>query len=187
MQKFAAGLIFTLVGYVIANYMLEGPVAVYVSMLLSYHLFLGFLVAANRQRGMSLPIGPTIRTHLACLAIMLGVAMVREHILLFGLLRYLVPALAPFEAEWLFSGGRKKPGEVEDAPRIPMPDCTASDYDEFLRYLSQRRRTFQKPGRTVREEHVLWMADKVRKEAAAAAAAASAAAARRRSATAAPR
>ena len=57
-----------------------------------------------------------------------------------------------------------------------MPDCTAVDYDEFLQYLSQERRAFSKPGRTVREEHVLWMADRVKREAAAAAAAAQAAA-----------
>jgi hypothetical protein len=187
MQKAAAGIIITLFGYVIANYVLDGAWAVYVSMLLSYHLFLVYLVVtANHEKGMSLPIGSTIRTHLACLIVFIGMALGREHIPLFGLLRYLVPVLAPFEAEWLFSGGRKQEGEEAPAPQIPMPECTADDYDEFLKYLSQKNRAFGRPGRSVREEHVLWMADRVKKEAAAAAAAA-AAVPRQRSAEAAPR
>jgi len=93
------------------------------------------------------------------------VGMGREYIPLFGILRYFIPALAPFEADWLFSGGRKR-NNLSAAPQtIPLPAGTADDYEEFLKYLAQKERAFSKPGRSVREEHVIWMADRARKQA----------------------
>jgi hypothetical protein len=186
-MKFMVGVMCALVGIIVGQYLLVGPAAVYASMLLSFHLYLGYLVVMeNRETGLSLPLGATILTHAACVAILIGLADLRHYLHFFWIIQYFAPALAPLEAEWLFSGGRKKPGAIEEAPRTPMPDCTASEYDEFLLYLSQEKRAFRKPGRSVREEHVLWMADKLKKEAAAAAAAASSAA-RQRSATTAAR
>jgi hypothetical protein len=182
-MKFMVGVMCALVGIIFGQYLLAGAPAVYASMFLSFHLYLGYLVVMeNRETGLSLPLGSALLTHAACLGILLGLADLRHYINFFWVIQYFVPALAPFEAEWLFSGGKKKPDVVEEARRIPMPDCTASDYDEFLIYLSQEKRAFRKPGRSVREEHVLWMADKLKKEAAQAAAAA-AAAARQRSAS----
>ncbi|HTW60885.1 MAG TPA: hypothetical protein VMD55_03700 [Terracidiphilus sp.] len=190
-MKFMVGVICALVGIIIGQYLLAGTAAVYASMLISFHLYLGYLVVTeNREKGLSLPIGSTLLTHAACLIILIGLVELRHHLTFFWLIQYFVPALAPFEAEWLFSGGRKKPGFEASVPQIPMPQCTADDYDEFLKYLSQEKRAFRKPGRSVREEHVLWMADRVKKEAAAAVAAqaaAAAAAARQRSAEPAPR
>jgi hypothetical protein len=188
MRKTAAGILCTLFGFAVGYGLLDGAPAIYTSMLVSYHLFLVYLiVTANHEKGMSLPIGSTIVTHMACLIVILGMAFGRQHIPLFGLLKYLVPALAPFEADWLFSGGRKQKGkkEVVEPPPIPMPEGTADDYNEFLAYLAQEKRPFSKPGRSVREEHVLWMADRAHKEAVATAAAA-AVSARQRSATPAP-
>lgn len=182
-MKTAVAIVCMLLGFFICRYLLAGPLAIYASILISYHLFLAYLViTAERETGMSLPWAQTVLTHGACLAFLIGTAMGRDYIPLFGLLRYLLPGLAPFEAEWLFSGGRRKPGMEMPRPHVPMPDCTASDYDDFLQYLCQERRAFRKPGRSVREEHVLWMADRVKKEAAAAAAQAAAVAAQRGSA-----
>jgi hypothetical protein len=186
-MKFMVGVICALVGIIVGQYLLVGTVAVYASMLISFHLYLGYLVVMeNREKGLSLPWGSTILTHAACMAIFIGLVELRYHISFFWVIQYFVPALAPFEAEWLFSGGRKKSGVEASAPQVPMPEGTAGDYDEFLLYLSQEKRAFRKPGRTVREEHVLWMADRMKKEAAAAAHAA-AAAARQRAAHPAPR
>jgi hypothetical protein len=181
-MKFMVGVICALVGIIVGQYMLVGTPAVYASMLLSFHLYLGYLVVMeNREKGLSLPLGSTVLTHAACLALLLGLVELRHHLAFFWVIQYFVPALAPFEAEWLFSGGRKKPGFEAPAPQVPMPEGTADDYDEFLKYLTQEKRAFRKPGRSVREEHVLWMADRLKKEASAAAQAA-AAAARHRSA-----
>jgi hypothetical protein len=184
MRKTTAGILCTLFGFAVGYGLLDGSAAIYTSMLVSYHLFLVYLiVTADHEKGMSMPIEWTLVTHMACLAVLLGMAYGREHIPFFGMLKYLVPALAPFEAEWLFSGRRKKmEGEIAGQAQVPMPEGTADDYSEFLAYLAQEKRPFSKPGRSVREEHVLWMADRVRKEAAAAAASA-----RQRSATPAPR
>jgi hypothetical protein len=178
------GVICALVGIIIGHYLLAGTSAVYASMLISFHLYLGYLVVMeNREKGLSLPLGSTVLTHAACMAILIGMVELRHHIAFFWVIQYFVPALAPFEAGWLFSGGRRKPGFEELAPQVPMPEGTADDYDEFLKYLSQEKRAFRKPGRSVREEHVLWMADRVKRETAAMAQAA----ARQRSAQPAPR
>jgi hypothetical protein len=165
-MKSAAVVLCTLIGYLIGHYLLQDALGVYASMLIAYHLLLAFLVViADREKGMSLPIVSTILTHLACLALLVGVAMGREYIPLFGVIRYFIPALAPFEADWLFSGGRKKGEGPAAREHIPLPAGTADDYDEFLKYLAQKKRPFSKPGRSVREEHVMWMADRARKQA----------------------
>jgi hypothetical protein len=188
MKKTAVAVLCILFAYVLSNYVLSGEWAVYGPMLISYHLFLVYLVlTADHERGLSLPIHTAVLTHAACMVIPVGMAMGRSHFAFFGLLQYVVPALAPFEADWLFSGGKKSNAEeAVEAPKVPMPEGTADDYDEFLKYLSQKNRAFARPGRTVREEHVLWMANRVKKEAAIASAAA-AAAARQHSAHPAPR
>jgi hypothetical protein len=176
-MKAIAGIFCAILGYVIGHYLLDGPPAVYASMLISYHLYLVFLVMLiNRQKGMSLPFGPTFITHLAFLAVLIGLPYMRRHIPFFFVIQYCIPGLAVFEADWLFSGGGKKAMFDVSTTHAPMPDCTAEDYDEFLAYLSQQKRAFFKPGRSVREEHVLWMADKLKKEAEAAARQAEAAA-----------
>jgi hypothetical protein len=165
-MKSAALVLCTVIGYLLGHYLLPDPLAVYASMLIAYHLLLVFLVViADREKGMSLPVGSTILTHLACLAILIGVAVERQYIPLFGIIRYFIPALAPFEADWLFSGGRKKAKDRAAPEHIPLPAGTADDYDEFLRYLAQKKRAFSKPGRSLREEHVVWMADRARKQA----------------------
>jgi hypothetical protein len=179
-MKAMFGVICALVGIIVGHYLLAGAEAVYASMMISFHLYLGYLVVMeNREQGMSLPWIPTILTHAACVLILVGLGTMRRDIPFFFMVQYFVPALAPFEAEWLFSGGRKKPGSGAPAPHVPMPEGTAGDYDEFLAYLTHEKRAFHKPGRSVREEHVLWMADRVRREAAAMALAAASAAGQR--------
>ena len=164
-MRAAAFLLSTVIGFLIGHYLMPGAAGVYVSMLVSYHLFLAFLVIiADHEKGLSLSVGLTILTHLACLAVLVGVAIGRQHIPFFFLLKFFIPALAPFEAQWLFSGGRKKKAQAAIKPEpIPLPEGTADDYEEFLRYLSQKERKFRKPGLSVREEHVLWTEDRARK------------------------
>lgn len=163
-MKAMMGVICALVGILVGHYLLDGVAAVYTSMLLSFHLYLGYLILVeNREKGMSLNLASTLFTHAICLCVLIGLADLRRHIPFFWVIQYIVPGLAPFEAEWLFSGGKKKAEQA--APAVPMPEGTARDYDDFLAYLMQEKRTFRKPGRSVREEHVLWMADRLKKEA----------------------
>jgi|HubBroStandDraft_5_1064220.scaffolds.fasta_scaffold31942_4 hypothetical protein len=161
-MKVAAFLISTLSGFLIAHYLLAGTVAVYGSLLISYHLYLTFLIlAGERGKGLSLPIGSSIFTHLVFLALLIGVGVGRHYIPLFGFIRYLTPSLAPFEAGWLFSRGRKR---KHAAKPEPMFAGTADDYEEFLQYLGQRHRRFSRPGRSIREEQVFWFADRAKRQ-----------------------
>jgi len=162
-MRYAAFLICTLIGYIVGHYLLDGVAAVFASLLISYHLFLVFLIIIHeRETGLSLPLGMSAVTHAAFLAVLLGLGVGRHYIPFFGLIRYLTPSLAPFEADWLFSGGRKK----KDAASTPAPIFagTAEDYEQFLQYLGQKQRQFSRPGRTVQEEQVFWMADRAKRQ-----------------------
>ncbi len=87
-----------LLGYLAATLVPAGAWAIYASILVSYHLFLGWLVAtAEHKTGVSLPIASTILTHLACLALILTLGMGRHVVPFFGIFRYGIAALAIFE------------------------------------------------------------------------------------------
>jgi len=108
------------IGYVLGHYLPE-PWASYVSILVSYHLFLGWLViTAEHEGGLALPVLPTVLTHAACLALLIGLAMGRRSVPVLGLVGIFVPGLAPFESDWLFSGGRPKKLAPEE-PAGPSP------------------------------------------------------------------
>jgi hypothetical protein len=114
-MKLAGFLICSGIGYLIGHYMGNGALAAYLSILVSYHLYLGFLVMmAEKETGLSMPIAQTVVTHAACLAIVVGIAMGQHTIPFFGVIRLLIPAIAPFEVTWLFRGGRKKAVTTED-------------------------------------------------------------------------
>ncbi len=172
-----AYLISSLIGFAIGHYFLEGAVAAYASILISYHLFLIYLiVSAEHEKGLSLPIFSTILTHLAFLALVVGIAWGRAHIPFFGVIRWLIPALAPFETKWLFSGKGKAVQTVQETPH-DMATATIEEHEAFREHLHQKERPFRKPGLSLDEEFKLWMADRVKKRAEAEALAAAASAA----------
>jgi hypothetical protein len=114
-MKQAGFLICSGIGYLIGHYMGNGALAAYLSILVSYHLYLGFLVMiAEKETGFSMPIAQTMVTHAACLAVVVGIAMARHSIPFFGVVSLLVPGIAPFEVTWLFGGGKKKAVTTED-------------------------------------------------------------------------
>jgi hypothetical protein len=112
----------------------DTALATYAYILISYHLVLAFNVfTADKEAGMSLPWGQTILTHLACVGLLVGMAMGRHTIPFFGLIRFAVPGLAPFEASWLFSGEKVKIARLTDLEAIeaatlaPVLEQTAAD------------------------------------------------------------
>ena len=114
-MRFAIFALCSGIGYLLGHYLPE-PWASYVSILVSYHLFLGFLlITAEHEPGFSFPpILSMVLTHAACLALLIGLAMGRRYVPILGLVRIFVPGLAPFECEWLFSAGKKKkPASVD--------------------------------------------------------------------------
>ncbi len=190
------------IGYLLARYLPEGAWSAYAPMLISYHLYLAFLVLTGEHKaGFSMPLFSTILTHSAFLALLIGLAFGRHSVPFFGLIRIFVPALAPFESQWLFSGGKPKKEakkdtsatEVVDLPAVDLPAVdpaagapvgavsttaastgeasttsvvsavpesgySADEHTAWIRYLSQPRRGFRKPGLSVEEEFKQWRA-----------------------------
>src|ERR1700738_5161081 len=132
----------SLLGYLAGTLVPDGAPAVYTSILVSYHLFLAWLVIATEHKtGVSLPIASTIVTHLACLAIVIPLGMGRHYIPFFGIFRYAIASLAIFERGWLFSGKSQETKREEVPLTAAIITSTADDYQEWQRYLAQ-----QKPG-----------------------------------------
>ena len=66
----------TLLGYLAGAMVPAGSWSIYVSILVSYHLFLAWLIFSTEQKtGASLTIASTIITHLACLAVVIPLGM----------------------------------------------------------------------------------------------------------------
>jgi hypothetical protein len=159
----------SLIGFLVAHYLFSGMWAVYAYILISYHLFLAWLViTAEHKTGFSLPIISTILTHLACLALVIGFTIERHYVPFFGLIRYFIPALAPFECTWLFSANPAKleeekkketpaPAEFKAAVSRAIATATGDDYEAWSQYLAHRDPRLRKPGMSVKEEYERWM------------------------------
>jgi hypothetical protein len=148
------------VSYAAGHYLPVTAASPYIPLLASYHILLLCLIAnaaltGEQKLGLSMSLPMAIITHLAFVGGMIGMVLGREHVPLFGLLQYVVPGLVPFELKWVFEG--RKPGHSA-AQSSPMPSATEDDYQEFLRYLRQDGRKFQRAGRSVNEEFALWRA-----------------------------
>jgi len=169
----AAFIVSSLIGFVVARYLFEGAWATYAYILISYHLFLTWLViTAEHETGFSLPIFSTIITHLACLAVVIGLTVGRHFIPFFGLIRYFIPAMAPFERDWLFSGNaQKKDVKKKKVPaaaalnaipvHVAIAEATAEDNEAWIRYLAQPNRATRKPGVTVKDEYEQWLVARI--------------------------
>jgi hypothetical protein len=156
-------------GYVVASLLPEGPWSPYVAILVSYHLFLVWLVVnASHKTGFSLPIGSTILTHLACLTVVVALPYIRHSIPMFGLIRYCIPAMAPFERMWLFSAeGKKEAAPIAALVSVTDSDviaeATVDDNEAWLEYLAQPNRPYRKPGTSVGQEYEQWLAARIKK------------------------
>lgn len=163
-MKFFAYIVAALIGFAIGHYVLEGAAAAFGSILISYHLYLLFLVVlAKHEKGLSLPVGQTILTHLAVLVVVVGIPDIRAQIPFFSLVSLLVPGLAPFETTWLFGGQGQSVKTAENAKPVDAASATAEDHREFVAYLRSGHRPFRKPGGTVDDEFGTWLADRAKK------------------------
>ena len=155
----------TILGYLAGAIVPPGPWSIYIAILVSYHLFLAWLVYSTEQKtGASLPIASTIVTHLACLAIVIPLSMGRSHIPFFGIFRYAIASLAIFERGWLFSGkiGEPEP-KLEEAP-LPAAviAATADDFQEWQRHLARQKPGSRKPGSSLKAEYEQWLLARAR-------------------------
>jgi hypothetical protein len=95
----ACGLIGTLLARV------AGPHwRIYVYLLVSFHLFLAYLVATHQMEpgpGYKIQIVPGIVAHLFCLTLIFGLGAARDYIPMFRIIRYGVAAVAVLERRWI--------------------------------------------------------------------------------------
>jgi hypothetical protein len=149
----------TLLGYLAGTIVPAGSWSIYVSILVSYHLFLAWLVVSTEQKTRaSLPIASTILTHLACLTIIIPIGIGRHYVPFFGVFRYAIASLAIFERGWLFSGKSVFEPNREEAP-IPavVATSTADDFQEWQRYLAQQKKGARKFGSSLKTEYEQWL------------------------------
>jgi hypothetical protein len=146
--------------------------ATYVYIIGGYHVVLMFaIVFKNKQRGFSMSLGSTLITHLAFLTIVVGLAVAREYIPFFSLIRFFIPGIAPFEANWLFGGGKKQAGSmlgtepIEGTPAAEAAStANAEDYEEFLKLLYLNQRPHRRPGSSLKEEFERWRAARAKEQ-----------------------
>ena len=160
-EDFAAFLVAAGLGYVVGSMIQDPDWSVYMSIIVSYHLFLAWLVMnSSGKSALSMPLPMTLLTHAACMIVALGPAVVGDHRSpVFSLFRYSIAALAIFERGWLFSGEQKKPtmDEAEGAMPALSVRPTAEDELAWLEHLAKRRPGMTKPGVTLRQEHEAWL------------------------------
>ncbi len=155
-------------GYLLRLFLPDTAWATYFSILFTYHLMLGWrIIAADHETGFSLPVFSTILTHAACLTLVVVFSAGRHYIPFFWLIRYFVPALAPFEVKWLYSGGMKKkekpPDPVVVANASESKAATADDYEAWLGYLQKRNPLQVKAGVTIQQEYEEFVAARIKR------------------------
>jgi len=156
-KDIAAFVVASLLGYLLASLMPAGTWAVLTSILVSYHLFLAWLViTAENRAGVSLPILSTIATHLACLVLIIPLALASRFIPFFGIFRYGIVGLAIFERGWLFTEDSVQ-YRSEEPSAAPIVTDSAEDYQEWLNYLAKQSPASRKPGSSLKEEYGHWL------------------------------
>jgi len=169
----AVYIVCALIGYGISALLPHGAWSVFAYLLITYHLYLGYhVMIAEHEAGFSLPIFSTIITHLACLTLVICFGLGRHHIPFYDMIRLLVPALAPFESEWLFKGQKHRKEKkkavpvskekIEAAEAAVAATVTVDEYQEWLKYLATPNRPPRKPGQTVQDEYKQWILARAR-------------------------
>ena len=156
-KDIAAFVVASLLGYLSASLVPAGTWAVLTSILVSYHLFLAWLViTAENEAGVSLHIVSTIATHMACLVLIVPLGLAHRVIPFFGIFRYGIVGLAIFERGWLFTQDSVQ-FRSEDSPPTPIVTDSAEDYQEWLNYLAKQNPASRKPGSSLKEEYRRWL------------------------------
>ena len=91
------------IGYVAGFLVPAGWWSIFASMLISYHLFLGWLVfSSEKKMELVRPLGYPAMTHLICIALILCIGAARFIVPHFEVFCCGVAVLALFERDWLF-------------------------------------------------------------------------------------
>ncbi|MGO9638417.1 MAG: hypothetical protein ACLPSO_10810 [Terracidiphilus sp.] len=145
----------------VSSYLPAGAWYNYEYILISYNLFLIWLVIETEHvKHISLPIGISLLTHAVCLVLIVPIGMGIGVIPYFEYLRFCVPVLAYIELKWLITLGVKKKQKrpVSVPVSTDIVQATADDHDAWIEYLSHRDPRLRKPGMSVKEEYEQWLA-----------------------------
>jgi hypothetical protein len=175
------------IGYLMGTLAPAGSaLAIYGTILISYHLFLAWLIffssGEHKEAGVSLPIGHTVLTHLACLFVILAPIAAARHaipnfggaqdnhtlegitdtdhsIRVFQALCCSIAAFAMFERGWLFSSEKPmeqaKPVETPLAPVVLT--ASADDFEAWRQHLAQQKPGAQRAGASLKMEYEQWL------------------------------
>ena len=171
----------------------DSAASLYITVLVAYHLFLAWLIFlsgtsfseggdAQKAAAISLPIGQTLLTHAACLAVILGTVATAAHKLALmnaphddsampntqGYVMYQVAkaicgamaGFALFERRWLFSAEpsvRPAATVIETGPSPVLEAATADDAREWHQYLAQQKPGSRPVGSSVKAEYERWL------------------------------
>jgi len=159
----AIGYLLALVaGYVAGTLVSDVSLSIFVSILVSYHFLLVWLLVTHSGKiGLSMPLWATALTHAGCVVLAVTPAtMIGRSGIVHLLFRYGVVSLALFERSWLFSQEPSTSRTVEEsAPAADASPIRPTPEDElaWMEYLKTRRPGMTKPGVTIRQEHQDWL------------------------------
>jgi len=157
-KEIAGFVLANLLGFLVGTLMPQGSWAIFTSILVSYHLFLAWLIVLDDHKtGVSLPIVSTIITHLACLVVILPLGMGRHYIPFFGIFRYTIAALAIFENKWLFSQESAQRTQQAAPTTTTAVVDTAEDYRDWLQHLAQQKPGSRNPRSSLKAEYEQWL------------------------------
>jgi hypothetical protein len=145
----------------VSRFLPEGAWYNYYYLLISYNLFLLWLVIEiEHVKKISLPIGISLLTHVVCLVLIIPVGRGIGVIPYFEYIRFCVPVLAYIELKWLITLGVKKKQKTPVSVPVStvIAQATADDNDAWVHYLAHRDPRLRKPGMSVKEEYEQWLA-----------------------------
>lgn len=152
-------------GYVIATLLPAGPWSIYIFLMVSFHIFLAWLVLnAYHEEGFSQPIPMAILIHVGFLAIMIAFGYIYQDASVLKIVRFSVASLAIYERKLLFR--RKTQAAEEPVANAPVSDvilsATAEDHEAWLRHLAHRGSSSRKPGATLKDEYEQFIAQRIK-------------------------
>jgi hypothetical protein len=159
------------IGYFLGMALPYGWWSPYASILIAYHVFLGWLfISADHDTGASMSPLSTFITHICCLAVLIGFSKVTYLLPMLRIVRLGSIFLASFEMHWLFSVAKIRVHsdvlETVDsteviakfrAPKEKLVQATGYDYEEWVRERSTEKPTYYKPGMLPAEDFERWL------------------------------
>lgn len=174
-QNLLAFLLCNLVGQIAGSFVPAGEWAVYLPMVIAYHLFLMWLLlSSGKKMALCMPLISSILTHLCCVGVVVSLPTLRHYIPYFSLFRFGATFLAAFELNWLFAPvkfsqleeKRSKKSKALTTAEV-MALSTGEDHQAWLDYLSTRTPGDVRRGLTLKEEYEQWLRARIRRREAA--------------------